>query len=85
MSILRSFFRGGSFLKQFFPLLKHFPEMSGLNTRKRANAKLRSMFVPVIEEHKRQAEEGVVKDDFIGRCVKGVGSFSMYNSRDMLL
>ena len=84
MEILRGFFRGGSFLRQFFPLLKHFPDMSGLNLRKAANAKLRSMFIPVIEDHKRQVEDGVTPDDFIGRYLEEMKSDPVLDENQLL-
>ena len=84
MAILRSIFRGGTFLRHFFFILKYFPELSGLNQRKKGNARLRQMFAPVIEEHKKQAEAGVFQDDFIGRYLEEMKTNSHLNEKDLL-
>nr|APH81380.1 cytochrome P450 CYP3039A1 [Tigriopus kingsejongensis] len=84
MAILRGLFRGGGFLKQFFAILKHFPNLSGLNNRRATNLKLRAIIQEEIENHKDMVQTGASPDDFIGKYLREMETDPYLNEKELL-
>ncbi|TRY68671.1 hypothetical protein TCAL_03243 [Tigriopus californicus] len=85
MELLRQLFRGGGFLKQFFGVLKYFPNLSGLNVRRATNQKLRIPIQREIDNHK--AYHKTTKshmNDFIGQYLEEMETDPMMNENELM-
>lgn len=85
MELLRQLFRGGGFLKQFFGILKYFPNLSGLNVRRATNQKLRVPIQREIDAHKLfHAETNSHMNDFIGQYLEEMETDPMMNENELM-
>lgn len=72
-------------MKQFFGILKYFPNLSGLNVRRATNQKLRVPIQREIDAHKLfHAETNSHMNDFIGQYLEEMETDPMMNENELM-